>query len=129
MEFFARLASAVDEGGFEDHVDVFEFGIEFEFSGLDIGSDGFESGFDFAQVGGGDELGFGEHLGVGEAAGDVLGPEAVIDGDGFDEGLGEFVGGGLESGLPGFGGRFGLLFHVGGNATGGFGAGQSRSER
>ena len=71
-----------------------------EVAGFDVAFDGFEAFDDLVALGVGDELNFGEHGGVGDGAGDVVLIEAAVVADGFDEGLGEGVGGLADAGLP-----------------------------
>ena len=115
VEFFAGLADALDEGGFDGHVDVFLGDIKFEGAGFDVAEDVEESALDGGEVFFGQEADGFEHGGVGDGAEDVVLGEAVVEGEGFDELDGEGVLGFADAGLPGF---FG-----GGGGGGGFGGG------
>ena len=67
------------------HVDVFEFGLPFEFAGGDFRADGVESANDGDAFLFGQHADFVEHVRVGHRAEDVVPPEPPVEGDGFGE--------------------------------------------
>lgn len=78
METGAGIADALRKGRFHIHVDIFQFGLEFERSLFNIIKDARKPLHDFFGITFRNDARFGQHVRVGNAAADIFMAEALI---------------------------------------------------
>src|SRR5438034_6218941 len=88
------------ESPLDVHVDVFELGPERERTGRELAPDGLEAAHDRVALGGREEPGTAERLRPRDAARQVPGPEALVEGERSGEALRRRIGGAREAARP-----------------------------